>query len=190
MRVEIVICGLGGQGIQLMGEVLARALFIQGREVAFKSNYGPEARGGYSVAQITIKQSSDDWPEVMEPDILVALAQGPYDLWISRVAPSSLVFFNCDLVKPNSMIKLLHIPVPATQIAQQANIGFAVNIVMLGTVIALTEIVPASAIAAALRAMGVRNMDANLRALKLGQDYAQLIHKAFASYSAVRFVVP
>ena len=44
---EMRFSGSGGQGMMLMGDVLAQAAGIQeGKEVVLLKSYGPEARGG------------------------------------------------------------------------------------------------------------------------------------------------
>ena len=43
---ELVIAGFGGQGILFLGEVLAHAAVIEGKNVTWMPAYGPEQRGG------------------------------------------------------------------------------------------------------------------------------------------------
>ena len=46
MQSEVMFAGFGGQGILLIGKVLAHAAMEEGFEVAWIPSYGPEMRGG------------------------------------------------------------------------------------------------------------------------------------------------
>ncbi|GAH94522.1 unnamed protein product [marine sediment metagenome] len=56
MRKEIVIAGFGGQGIQRLGGILAKALDDKGFFISLKSNYGPAARGGVAYIPAEAKE--------------------------------------------------------------------------------------------------------------------------------------
>ncbi len=45
MQSEVMFAGFGGQGILLIGNILAHAAMEQGSEVAWVPSYGPEMRG-------------------------------------------------------------------------------------------------------------------------------------------------
>lgn len=179
MRKEIVIEGTGGQGIQLMGEILAKALNLEGYDAAYKSNYGPEARGGRSFAQIVIKDSPEDWPEVMTPDILIALSQEGYNARISEVSLESKVFFDVDLVKTILPAKAQHIPVLATRVANELGLRVVVNMVMLGAIVAVTRLVLISNLFEVVKKetgkFSAVNLDAVREGYKLGKKY--LMHQ-------------
>ncbi len=46
MQSEVMFAGFGGQGILLIGKILAHAAMEQGYEVGWIPSYGPEMRGG------------------------------------------------------------------------------------------------------------------------------------------------
>ncbi|MEJ2101503.1 MAG: 2-oxoacid:acceptor oxidoreductase family protein [Desulfobacterales bacterium] len=46
MQNEVKFAGFGGQGIMLMGQIMAEAAMKQGYEVVWIPSYGPEMRGG------------------------------------------------------------------------------------------------------------------------------------------------
>ena len=50
----IIIAGLGGQGVQLLSKVLARAALADGHHVMLAAEYGGEMRGGRSFASVVI----------------------------------------------------------------------------------------------------------------------------------------
>ena len=73
--VEVRFGGSGGQGVILMGVILAMAGARDHRFVVQTQSYGPEARGGYSRSDVIISDSPIDYPELEQADLLVALSQ-------------------------------------------------------------------------------------------------------------------
>ncbi|HQT94880.1 MAG TPA: 2-oxoacid:acceptor oxidoreductase family protein, partial [Thermoanaerobaculaceae bacterium] len=46
MQNDLIIAGFGGQGVLLIGKMLAYAGMADGKEVSWLPSYGPEMRGG------------------------------------------------------------------------------------------------------------------------------------------------
>ena len=46
MEKQFLIAGFGGQGVLLIGQLIAKAAMRQGYEVSWMPSYGPEMRGG------------------------------------------------------------------------------------------------------------------------------------------------
>jgi len=139
VRKEIVLAGSGGQGIQSFGSLLAKILNNKGHLVSLSFNYGPEARGGKSFGNIVIKESPDDWPEVLRIDILVALSQEGYEASLDKVDSDSIIIFDTEMVKPVSSNGKYY-AVPAMKTATQNGSNIMVNMVMLGAMAAITGI--------------------------------------------------
>ncbi|MBU1740547.1 MAG: 2-oxoacid:acceptor oxidoreductase family protein, partial [Proteobacteria bacterium] len=75
-RIEIILAGSGGQGMILAGLILAEAAGLyDGRQVAMVQNYGPEARGGTSKAEVILSDQTIDYPLCTAVDVLLALTQ-------------------------------------------------------------------------------------------------------------------
>ena len=67
-RYEIRLSGSGGQGLILMGIILAEAIGIyDGKYVAQTQSYGPEARGGSSKSEVIVSDEEIDYPKAMKP---------------------------------------------------------------------------------------------------------------------------
>jgi 2-oxoglutarate ferredoxin oxidoreductase subunit gamma len=54
MQSEVKFAGFGGQGILLIGKVLAHAAMEEGFEVAWVPSYGPEMRGGTAYCTVVV----------------------------------------------------------------------------------------------------------------------------------------
>jgi len=79
-RYEIRLSGSGGQGLILMGIILAEAIGIyDGKFVAQTQSYGPEARGGSSKSEVIVSDEEIDYPKAMQPDLLLAMNQKSCD---------------------------------------------------------------------------------------------------------------
>ena len=73
--VEVRFGGSGGQGVVLMGMILAVAANCDQRCVVQTELYGPEARGGFSRSDVIISDDPIDYPKLDNADVLVALSQ-------------------------------------------------------------------------------------------------------------------
>lgn len=74
MNLKILLSGDGGQGIQLMSDLICRAAIQGGFFVSHMPNYGLEQRGGVSLAFIQISNSEIAYPKFSKPDVLVVMS--------------------------------------------------------------------------------------------------------------------
>jgi len=89
-RYDIRLSGSGGQGIILMGIILAEAVGIyDGKCVAQTQSYGPEARGGSSKAEVIVSDEEIDYPKAMKLDLLVAMNQKSCDEFYMDLKPEA-----------------------------------------------------------------------------------------------------
>ena len=83
MRYEVRIAGLGGQGIVLLGVILAKAIAADDKlHVVQTQSYGPESRGGAVRADLVISDEPVDYPKVRKADVLVAMSQTAFDAYL------------------------------------------------------------------------------------------------------------
>lgn len=75
MLFKILLSGDGGQGIQLMSDLICRSAIEQGFFVSHIPNYGLEQRGGVSLAFIQISDSEIAYPKFSKPDVKVVLSE-------------------------------------------------------------------------------------------------------------------
>jgi 2-oxoglutarate ferredoxin oxidoreductase subunit gamma len=153
-RIEIILTGTGGQGIQLAGRTQAKAIDNIEHLAALMLDYGAAARGGKSSAYVVIKEYPNDWPEVMKADILIALSQEGFDYWRDRIKNDAMIFFDPVLVKlgeRNEDDEKIYYAIPASEIASGLKDARVPNMAMLGGVIAITRLVSMRDITDALR---------------------------------------
>lgn len=131
--VQVQLSGSGGQGLILAGIILAAASIRDGFHVIQSQSYGPEARGGASVAEVIISSEPIDYPHVEKADILLALTQQACHKYLPAVSEKALVILDAQLVETIPETRATVIRLPIVQTARN-EIGKEVvaNIVALG----------------------------------------------------------
>lgn len=72
---RILIVGEGGQGVQLIAEVLARAAVKMGKKASYIPNFGVEQRGGVSLAFVILDERPIPYPRFLNADYLVVMVE-------------------------------------------------------------------------------------------------------------------
>lgn len=131
---EIVIAGFGGQGIILVGKLLAQTAMRAGIEVTFMPSYGAEVRGGTANCMIVISQKPIACPVVNRPDSLIAMNKASLIKFAPRLKPGGLLVFNSSLIHNEPQIEgdCDVVPIPADDIAGELGSPKSANMVMLG----------------------------------------------------------
>jgi 2-oxoglutarate ferredoxin oxidoreductase subunit gamma len=147
-RFEIRFSGSGGQGILLAAAIIAEAAAAQGEHVVQTQSYGPEARGGASKSEVIVAHDEIDYPEVLTPDISLVLSQAAYEKYAGDTAARGLVVYDSGLVDPVGAPEGWTLcGLPFTQAAAD-ELGKTVvaNIVSLGALVAVSDVLPADAV--------------------------------------------
>jgi 2-oxoglutarate ferredoxin oxidoreductase subunit gamma len=180
-RYDIRLSGSGGQGIILMGIILAEAIGIyDGKYVAQTQSYGPEARGGSSKAEVVVSDREIDYPKALKLDLLVAMNQKSCDDYYLDLKPDGLLIVDSTFVSQTPIPNARQIPF--TRIARETfKREMTANIIALGAITRLTSIVTPKAIEAAVLARVPKGTEAiNREALKAGMAAARKVVKSNA----------
>jgi 2-oxoglutarate ferredoxin oxidoreductase subunit gamma len=173
---EIIFSGVGGQGLLLNGNILGAAAAIQEkRQAVMTCAYGTETRGTFTKSDLIISEDYIDFPEVLEADVVVALAQVAYDRYVHTMKEGSVLIYNSNQIK-ESPSKAKQVGLLMDDLAAQAGNKASVNIVSLGALIALTECCKSESVQDALakRFEGRTNIiDVNMKAFDLGYQAAK-----------------
>ena len=94
----IMIGGGAGQGLQAMGQVLARSLARSGLHVFANQEYESRIRGGHSFFQIRASTSQVDAQQEVV-DVLVALDEETIHLHEDQIASHGILIYDSDLIK-------------------------------------------------------------------------------------------
>ncbi len=177
-RYDIRLAGSGGQGLIIMGIILAEAIGVyDGKYVAQTQSYGPEARGGSSKAEVVVDDEEIDYPEALKLDLLLAMNQKSCDDYYLDLKPDGILIVDSTFVT-QVPVAGAH-AIPFTRIARQRfKREMVANIVALGAISQLTPVVSKRAIEAAVRGRVPRGTEElNLGALRAGMAAARRIRK-------------
>lgn len=177
-RYEIRLSGSGGQGLILMGIILAEAIGIyDGKYVAQTQSYGPEARGGSSKSEVIVSDEEIDYPKAIRLDLLLAMNQKSCDEFYPDLKPGGLLIVDSTFVSQIPTPKAFQIPF--TRLARE-KFGREVvaNIIALGALSQFTPIVSAKATESAVLARVPKGTEKlNRDALRAGMNAAKRAKK-------------
>src|SRR5215471_21801410 len=95
MEREVLITGIGGQGVQLAAQVLARAATLEGREVTFLGLYGGVMRGGNTDSTVVIADAPITAPPVVSRAwAAIAMHDEFFSPVEAKLRPGSMVLVN------------------------------------------------------------------------------------------------
>ena len=137
MNSKLFFAGSGGQGILLMGQILATAAMREGKEVTFLPSYGPEMRGGTANCTVIVSDTPISCPLIYEADAVVAMNLPSLIKFESLLKPQGKLFTNSSLVAASATRNdIEEIRIPANETAIGLGDERAANTVMLGAIIA------------------------------------------------------
>jgi 2-oxoisovalerate ferredoxin oxidoreductase beta subunit len=170
---HIRVAGFGGQGVLLLGEVLAEAGLDAGLHVSWLPSYGPEMRSGTSNCHVRISSQTIDSPLVTLPDVLVAMNEPSLRKFDASVRPGGWVIYNGDTFPADCERPEVHVlAMPFTRLADELGDARAGNMVMLGALLEIADVLPQASIDAALRRLvkHTKWIDLDERALTRGRE--------------------
>ncbi|KPV63982.1 MAG: 2-oxoglutarate synthase subunit KorC [Candidatus Bathyarchaeota archaeon BA1] len=181
MRLEIRLAGFGGQGIIRAGLMLAMAASIYGDKNAVQTqSYGPESRGGACKSEVVISEEEIDFPKVTDPDILVVMSQGAYNTYVDTIKKGGTILLDPDLI-PKQRVTLPDtrvFKVPATKMAEEMGKTIVANVVMLGALASITNLVsPEAIINSILSNIPKGTEKLNLAAFERGYEFGKRLLK-------------
>jgi len=175
-RYEVRLSGSGGQGLILVGKVLAEAAAIyDGLNATQSQSYGPEARGGASRSEVIISDGDIDYPKAENIDILLALTQEACDKYIIDLKEGGVLLIDSQMVTKIPEGKFQVVAIPIIQSAVERLGKFLVsNIIALGIITKLSGVVSEDSVKHAIRSRVPKGTEEiNITAFYTGIELAQ-----------------
>jgi len=141
MEKQFLIAGFGGQGVLLIGQLIAKAAMLEGREVSWMPSYGPEMRGGEANCAVVVSDEAIGSPLVSEPPVLVAMNKPSLIKFMPKMQCGGTLIYNSSLIEGVDIrddIKV--IAVPCNEIAAKLDSDRVANMVMLGAIQQATDV--------------------------------------------------
>ncbi|MDH5403985.1 MAG: 2-oxoacid:acceptor oxidoreductase family protein [Candidatus Heimdallarchaeota archaeon] len=169
MKTEFRASGVGGQGIITMGHIIGKAAAIyDDKKVIMTEAYGPEITGGFAVADVIIDENNINYPIVDNPDILVILSSNRMEKDLQSVKTNGIVLFDSNFIEIQE-IRESYIPIPAFETAIKLGNKVIANVIMLGALQVITEIISKQALETILfERVPKKFEELNKEALKIG----------------------
>jgi 2-oxoisovalerate ferredoxin oxidoreductase beta subunit len=141
----IKIAGFGGQGVLLLGQLLAEMGMREGLEVSWLPSYGPEMRSGSAHCHICLSKERIGSPVLSRPQVLVAMNEISLRKFCAQVAPGGTILYGRerlpdDLTIPQAQV----VCIPASEIADKLGSAKVANIVLMGALLEETECLSAA----------------------------------------------
>ena len=176
MLVKTVFSGFGGQGVLMMGYILALSAMRDGMQVTYLPAYGAEVRGGTANCTVSISDEEIASPVASFPDYVIALNKPSLIRYEVQLKNRGTLLLNSDLIDIDPKRKDIEIfKIPANTIAKKLKSERTVNMIMLGALAAATNIISIDSLTNGLteviKTKSARQMETNRKGLELGSQY-------------------
>ena len=178
MERELLLTGIGGQGIQLAAQVLARAAIAEGREVQMFGSYGGMMRGGNTEATVVIADGAIEAPPTITDTWSAIFMHHDFsEPTRAKLRAGSLVLVNTTVFEGTfDADRYRVLELAATDLAVDLGNIMTASMVMLGAYVAATDMVSLesidTAIAASLPAYRSQHIARNVDAVRAGFEAA------------------
>lgn len=185
---DLVIVGVGGQGVILISDVIGRAAVLAGKSICGAETHGMAQRGGSVINHTRIGCSFSPLVSVGGADLLVALEPGEALRFAQYLSPKGVALVNTRPVLPATVTAGLAcypsipeilsslgkhcsrvVAMDATALASQAGTAQAMNVVMLGALSSLIPLSEEDLLCSLAQVVPARFLEANKKAFALGK---------------------
>ena len=173
-EITVNFAGFGGQGVLLMGQLLAEMGLREQMDVSWLPSYGPEMRSGSAHCYVTLSHERIGSPLISRPEVLVAMNEISLRKFAASVTPGGLILYNAgNLPADFTVTHARAVSIPVSQMADQIGTAKVANVVMLGALLEETGCLPTDTAISVLEST-VQNpklLELDKRALVAGRDY-------------------
>ena len=176
MYERIVCAGFGGQGIMLMGKLLAQAGMKEGYEVTWLPSYGAEVRGGTAHSMVHMSCGKIASPTILKPTTCIVMNKPSLIKFMDRMEKNSLLIINTSMVDRIIEKKAVKIAgLPFTALATDLGNVKVANMIAVGAYLRLKNTLSLECVSEELKHVLNTSQDVlklNQKAIKLGYDLA------------------
>jgi 2-oxoglutarate ferredoxin oxidoreductase subunit gamma len=176
MQNEVQFAGFGGQGIMLMGQIMAEAALQQGHEVVWIPSYGPEMRGGTAYCTVVISDRPIGSPIIRNPKHLVAMNRPSLEKFAPSVKSGGTIFINSSIISIDAGRDDVDvIKVPIIEIARELGNVRTANIIALAAFVSRSQVVDFELLRESVKAKFANKeklIPINMKALEEGKKAA------------------
>lgn len=176
---DCIMAGFGGQGILMIGDILALAAMADGRNVTWMPSYGVEMRGGTARCTVVISDDRIGSPITGAPAGCLVMNKPSLDKYESWVKPGGVLVANGTFINQEDFTRkdISCLLVPTTDIADAVGDKRTASMVALGAYIEATGVTDTPGITAALEktfsGKKAKLVPINLEAVSKGREFAR-----------------
>ncbi len=177
MHHDMILAGFGGQGVMLIGRMLAYAGMNAGCEVSWLPSYGPEMRGGTANCTVVVSDKPVGSPVIQNPEILLAMNLPSLDRFEPFVKKGGVIVVNSSLINRSvARDDVLTLEIPVNDMAIELGNPRCANIIALGAVVGASEVLPKAEVLQMVKenfAAKPKLVDLNVNAFETGYEQGQ-----------------
>lgn len=183
MEKSLIISGFGGQGVLLIGNLVAQAALNKGFEVSYMPSYGVEMRGGTAMCTVVIADKQVSSPVVGRPDSLIAFTEPALLKFGGKVKEGGLVILHAGMMNVEKFTRkdVRVVPVDFRKEAEAIGNPRGMNMIALGVYLAVENTVPPEAVEEAFPEVIAEkyhkfipsNMEAIRRGMEIGKTFSE-----------------
>jgi len=176
MLIKTIFSGFGGQGVLMIGYVMAVSAMREGMDVTYLPAYGAEVRGGTANCTVSISDEEIASPVASSPDYVVAFNKPSLVKYEGHIKPGGTLLVNSDLVDLEPVRDDIEIfRIPAITMAKELGNEKSMNMIMLGAYSAKIKIISIDSLMNGLievvKAKNASRMEINRKGLEIGEQY-------------------
>ena len=176
---DVIIAGFGGQGVLMIGNLLAYAAMKEGYHVTYLPVYGVEMRGGTANCTVVISSRQIGSPVVGRPHASIVMNLPSLVKYEPLILPRGFLLLNSTLIDPKEThrkdIEIVSIPV--NEIAIENGSPKLANMVALGAFLEKTKLVRMISVFESFeKVMDERHhalIPPNIKAIQIGAEFVR-----------------
>ena len=143
MERNLIVAGFGGQGVMMLGTLLAQATCEStDKHVTYFPSYGAEMRGGTANCYVVISDDEIGAPVMDAVEDLIVMNDPSLNRFLPKLKKDGILFINSSIVSDDigrDDVKLVKAPV--TELALEMGNAKVLNVIMLGVYVGYTEVI-------------------------------------------------
>ncbi len=172
---SVVTAGFGGQGVMLLGKIIAEAAMHEGKKVTWLPSYGPEMRGGTANCTVVISDEDIGSPVVDKPDIVIAMNIPSMIKFEKNIKDEGILLINSSVIDRNPTRKdVKSFKISSNEIADEIGNTKVLNMVTLGAFAKISGLISFDSIKKALEETmtGKKKafLEINIKAVQKGME--------------------
>jgi 2-oxoglutarate ferredoxin oxidoreductase subunit gamma len=179
MYFDCIVAGFGGQGVMVLGNILAYAAIHEKKKVTYMPVYGVEMRGGTANCTVVISDRDIGSPVIQRPVCAIVMNLPSLEKFGPRVQKGGLLVVNASLI-PEEEVRFRGVKalmVPSRELAVEVGNERLANMVVLGATVRKTGVVRLRSLKRALYpALDPRYhkmIDMNVKAMERGARFIE-----------------